>query len=94
MKEKRNTIPRRGGNALSGEERKRRTEMNNNARELIDIENLPPILRVEDLKGVLDIGRNSAYALVRSGQIRSVKVGRQLRVPRKAVLEFMNCTDN
>ncbi len=93
MKKEKKHIPRRGGNALSGEERKK-TEMNNNARELIDIENLPPILRVEDLKGVLDIGRNSAYALVRSGKIRSVKVGRQLRVPRKAVLEFMNGTDN
>ena len=68
--------------------------MNNNPRELIDIDNLPPILRVEDLQRVLDIGHNSAYALVRSGQIRSVKIGRQVRVPRKAVLEFMNGTDN
>lgn len=39
---------------------------------------------------ILDIGRNTAYELVRSGQIRSIKVGRQLRIPRNAVIEFLN----
>ena len=39
---------------------------------------------------VLDIGRNTAYELVRSGQIRSIRIGRQLRIPRDAVVEFLN----
>ena len=54
------------------------------------IDELPLVLRVEDLMPILDIGRNTAYELVRSGQIRSVKVGRQIRVPRDAVVEFLN----
>ena len=54
------------------------------------LDDLPLSLRVEDLMPVLDIGRNTAYGLVRSGQIRSIKVGRQLRIPRDAVLEFLN----
>ena len=54
------------------------------------LEDLPLALRVEDLMPILDIGRNTAYELVRSGQIRSIRVGRQLRIPRDAVKEFLN----
>ena len=54
------------------------------------VEELPLALRVEDLMPILDIGRNTAYELVRSGKIRSVKVGRQLRIPRDAVVEFLS----
>lgn len=54
-------------------------------------EDLPLTLRVEDLMSILRIGRNTAYELVRSGQIRSVRVGRQLRVPKDAVMEFLAC---
>ena len=35
---------------------------------------LPLTLRVEDLMPILDIGRNTAYELVRSGQIRSIRI--------------------
>ncbi len=52
-------------------------------------DDLPLTLRVEDLMPVLGIGRNAAYELVRSGQIRSVRIGRQLRVPKDAVLDFL-----
>lgn len=58
------------------------------------LEDLPLALRVEDLMPVLDIGRNTAYELVRSGQIRSIRIGRQLRVPRDAVVEFLNGRTN
>lgn len=50
---------------------------------------LPLTLRVEELMPILGIGRNTAYELVRCGQIRSIKVGRQIRVPKDAVIEFL-----
>ena len=53
------------------------------------LDELPLALRVEDLMPILGIGRNTAYELVRSGQIRSIRVGRQLRIPRDAVAEFL-----
>ncbi|MBQ9347294.1 MAG: helix-turn-helix domain-containing protein [Oscillibacter sp.] len=53
------------------------------------LDDLPLVLRVEDLMPVLDIGRNTAYELIRCGQIRSIKVGRQIRVPKEAVAEFL-----
>ena len=51
---------------------------------------LPLTLRVEDLMPILDIGRNTAYELVRSKQIYSVKIGRQLRIPKQAVIDYLN----
>ena len=53
------------------------------------IEELPLVLRVEDLMPILDIGRNTAYALVRSGKIRGIRVGSHLRIPRDALIEFL-----
>ena len=54
-----------------------------------DLSDLPSILRVEDLMPILGIGRNTAYELIRSGQIRSIRIGRQIRIPRDALLEFL-----
>ena len=54
-----------------------------------DLHELPIILRGEDLMPILGIGRNTAYELIRSGQIRSVRIGRQIRIPRDALLEFL-----
>jgi excisionase family DNA binding protein len=53
------------------------------------LDELPVTLRVEDLTSILDIGRNTAYELVRSGHIKSVRVGRQIRIPKDAVQEFL-----
>ena len=53
------------------------------------IDELPLVLRVEDLMSILDIGRNTAYELVHSGRLRSFRVGRHLRIPRDAVIECL-----
>ena len=54
-----------------------------------ELHELPKTLGVEDLMPILGIGRNTAYELIRSGQIRSVRIGRQIRIPREALLEFL-----
>ena len=53
-------------------------------------DDLPLTLRVEDLMPILGIGRNTAYELVRSGQIKSIRIGRQIRVPKQEVVDFLN----
>ena len=50
---------------------------------------LPLTLRVEDLMPILGIGRNTAYELVPSKQIYSVKVGRQLRIPKQSLIDYL-----
>lgn len=47
------------------------------------------VLSVEDLMDVLHIGRNTAYNLVQSGKIRSIKIGRIYHIPLEAVDEFL-----
>ena len=61
--------------------------MENNYR---SFDELPLALRVEELMPVLGIGRNTAYELVRSGQIRSVRVGKQIRIPKEALREYLS----
>ena len=52
-------------------------------------EELPLTLRVEDLMPILGIGRNTAYELVCSGKIRSIRIGRQLRIPKDAIQDYL-----
>ena len=52
-------------------------------------DDLPLTLHVEDLMSILQIGRNTAYELVRTKQIRSVKIGRQLRIPKQALIDYL-----
>lgn len=52
-------------------------------------EHQPAVLRVKDLAALLSVSHNTAYALVRSGQIRSIRIGRTYRIPRDAVDEYL-----
>ena len=52
-------------------------------------QNIPMVLSVAQLAKMLCIGKNSAYDLVNSGQISSVRVGRQIRIPRIAVYQYL-----
>jgi excisionase family DNA binding protein len=45
----------------------------------------PDFLTVRELARVLRIGRNQAYALVKSGQVVSCRLGGSIRVPRASV---------
>ena len=62
------------------------TSMTSNYR---SYDELPLTLRVEDLMPILGIGRNTAYELVRSGKIRSIRIGRQLRIPKDAIQDYL-----
>ena len=50
---------------------------------------LPMVLRVDELMPVLKIGRNAAYALVRSGQIKALRIGNSYRIPRSELLRLL-----
>lgn len=51
------------------------------------------VITVKELSKILRIGINGTYALVRTGKIKSIRVGRQFRIPRKAVLEYLGQSD-
>lgn len=57
--------------------------------DITSFEQLPLVLSVEELARVLHIGKNSAYDLIRSGKIRSARIGHQIRVPKTALQAFL-----
>lgn len=57
-----------------------------------DFKDFPQVMTVEELAAALRIGRNAAYQLVRGEAIRAIKVGRSIRIPRAALVEFLDCT--
>ena len=48
------------------------------------------VLTVEELAETLRIAVSSAYGLVQRGDVRSVRVGRAIRIPAEAVDQFLN----
>ena len=52
----------------------------------------PLTLSVEEAANALGIGRGSAYELIRTGQLRTVRVGRRVLIPKAAVREFLCLT--
>lgn len=50
----------------------------------------PAVLSVEEAARVLRIGRQAAYAAVRIGTLRSIKIGRRILVPRSAIDELLD----
>ena len=55
-----------------------------------DYDQMPVILTTPQLAEILGIGRNAAYELVRSGKIKSVHIGRQIRIPRDSLIQFLS----
>ncbi len=50
---------------------------------------LPEVLTVDQVADYLGLARNSAYAAVGRGDIRSVKIGRGVLVPRSAIEQLI-----
>ena len=53
---------------------------------------IPAILTVPQLAEFLNIGRNAAYDLVNSNQIKVIRIGKIIRIPRHAVLEYLEAS--
>ena len=51
---------------------------------------IPMVFSVPELARILQIGRNSAYELVKSAQIRSIHIGKNIRIPKQALLDYLN----
>jgi len=55
----------------------------------IDYTDLPDVLTVTDLQKVLQIGRSAAYKLIQTGQLKHIRIGRSIRIPKAFLLEFI-----
>ena len=62
-------------------------------------ENTPDVWSVQMLQKNLDIGKNTAYDLVNSKRIKSIRIGKKILIPKVYVLDFLleseyNCNCN
>lgn len=57
------------------------------------LDSCPDVLTVVEVSKILRFGINKTYDLVRSGKIKRVKVGRQYRIPRQAVLDYLGLSN-
>ena len=51
---------------------------------------IPKTYKVEEIAKILDIGRSSAYNLVREGHFKTVRIGTSIRVSRKSFDEWLD----
>jgi excisionase family DNA binding protein len=49
----------------------------------------PDMLTIKQVCEMLNIGKNTAYALLRSGAIKSVKIGTKYRVSKSWILDYL-----
>lgn len=47
------------------------------------------VVGVSELCKMLNIGKNKAYELINSKKIKSVRIGRNIKIPKKYVIEFL-----
>lgn len=59
----------------------------------LSFDDIPLVLTVEELMPILCIGRNTAFALVRSGQIKSTHIGKHTRILKPDLLRFLTGTN-
>jgi len=53
-------------------------------------ENFPDVADVETMMKMLNIGKSSAYALLRQNKIRHVRVGKKYIIPKQSIIGFLN----
>lgn len=52
--------------------------------------NFKDVVKVKDLQKMLGIGRNLAYELISTNQIKSIKSGNLILIPKQNVIDFLN----
>lgn len=53
------------------------------------LEKFPDILTVKQLQDILSIGRSKAYLLLHSGELKYITIGRQIRIPKQYLLDYI-----
>ena len=65
--------------------------MKNNKNEFQELfTNYPDILSVQQLMELLQIGKVLAYKLIESKKFKAVKIGREYKILKNSVIDFIN----
>jgi excisionase family DNA binding protein len=50
---------------------------------------LPEVLTAREAAAILRVGRNQLYQAVARGEVRAVRIGRSIRIPKQALLDLL-----
>jgi len=53
------------------------------------LDRLPEVLKVREAATVLRIGRNQLYEAVARRELRAIRIGRSIRIPKQALLDLL-----
>ena len=48
------------------------------------------LITIDDLCQLLAIGRNTAYSLLKSGEVKAFRIGRHWKIPRASATEYIS----
>ncbi len=53
----------------------------------------PDVLTVSDVQKALTVGRNAVYRLIKEKRLKSIRIGKSLRIPKRYLIDFIceNC---
>lgn len=57
------------------------------------LEKYKDVLSVSELLEILPLGKNSIYKLIKDGQIKCIRVGARIIIPKKCVIDFLNSVE-
>ncbi len=49
----------------------------------------PDIVDIKQLQSMLDISRHLAYTLIKSGELRAIKIGKAYKIPKVNVIRYV-----
>lgn len=52
-------------------------------------ENFPDVVGIDDLRKMLGIGRNKAYELVNAEKVKSIRIGKQIKIAKTWVIDYI-----
>ena len=76
-------------NKITAQSASNKTIVNNELKANEMFESYPDVVSVEDLMQMLQIGQVLAYKLVKRGEIKSRKVGREYKIPKINVISYL-----
>lgn len=50
----------------------------------------PDLMSVNDIQNILHIGRSKAYEMLKSGEIRALRIGAKYRIPKPYLVDYFN----
>lgn len=53
-------------------------------------EQIKDVINIEELCEMLSIGKNKAYELINTGEIKSFRIGKVHKIPKKSVIKYID----